>query len=202
MSLHTEALDGGFKNPVMNAQAVFRALMAAMSQPGTIETPAIDAQSPYPLGAAQGAIALTLLDADTSAWLSPKIATTPVKAWLSFHTGAEIVPALAKARFVFLAEGEPLPDLSGLALGSQDYPDRSATLIVELPSLTGGPAMRARGPGIRDTVTISPAGLPTDFLRRWSANRGLYPRGIDLVLTAESSLMALPRSVQLEMTGA
>lgn len=198
MTLQTAALDGGFKEPVHNAQVIFRALMAAMACPGTIETSKIDAESPFPLGPAQGAIALTLLDADTAAWFSPRLAIAPVTGWIAFHTGAELVTAPAHARFAFLAAGEPMPDLSGFALGSQDYPDRSATLVVELPSLAGGRPMKARGPGIKGSTTLSPQGLPEDFCRRWNANRGLYPRGIDLVLTAGSSLMALPRSVQLE----
>lgn len=198
MTLHAEALDGGFKEPVHNAQVMFRALMMAMSCPGTIQTPDIDAQSPFPLGSAQGAIALTLLDADTTAWFSPRLAITPVTGWIVFHTAADIVTAPAHARFAFLSAGEPLPDLSGFALGSQDYPDRSATLVVELPSLSGGRPMNARGPGIKNSRTLSPQGLPEDFCRRWNANRNLYPRGIDLILTAGSSLTALPRSVQLE----
>ncbi len=65
MSMHTQALEGGFANPVLGAQATFRALMDAMSRPGTIHTLNNDAAPPHPLGIAQGAAALTLADHDT-----------------------------------------------------------------------------------------------------------------------------------------
>ncbi|MET3614927.1 alpha-D-ribose 1-methylphosphonate 5-triphosphate synthase subunit PhnH [Rhizobium aquaticum] len=201
MSLHTEALEGGFANPVLGAQATFRALMDAMSRPGTIHTIGGDANPPHPVGVAQGAVALTLADHDTTVWLSPALAHETVKGWVGFHTGAEIVASSAHARFAFLAAGEPIPDFHGFAPGSQDYPDRSATLVIELPALSGGPEFVARGPGIKDSTVITAQGLPADFLRRWATNRAFFPLGLDIVFTAGSDLMALPRSTDLQALG-
>jgi alpha-D-ribose 1-methylphosphonate 5-triphosphate synthase subunit PhnH len=201
MSMHTHALEGGFANPVLGAQATFRALMDAMSRPGTIHTLETDAAPPHPLGVAQGAVALTLADHDTPVWLSPALANATTMGWIGFHTGAEIVAASAHARFAFLGASEPIPDFLGFAAGSQDYPDRSATLVIELPSLAGGPQFLATGPGIRISTQIGLQGLPVDFLHRWSVNRGFFPRGIDLIFTAGNALMALPRSTDLQAMG-
>lgn len=201
MSLHTEALEGGFANPVLGAQVTFRALMDAMARPGTIRTAAGDATPPHPLGIAQGAVALTLADHDTPVWLSPALTNATTKGWIGFHTGAEIVASSAHARFACLAAGEPIPDFHGFAAGSQDYPDRSATLVIELPSLNGGPNLKASGPGIKDSTVIAPQGLPADFLRRWAANRAFFPLGLDIVFTAGTELMALPRSTDLQPLG-
>jgi alpha-D-ribose 1-methylphosphonate 5-triphosphate synthase subunit PhnH len=201
MSIETHALEGGFHNPVLDAQATFRALMEAMSRPGTIRPCKAEAEPPYPLGAAQGAVALTLADHDTPVWLSPALANPTIKGWMAFHTGAEIAVSPAHCRFAFLGLGDPIPDFLGFSAGSQDYPDRSATLVIELASLTGGPELIARGPGIKESTQIAPQGLPADFLRRWRANRGLFPRGIDLVLTSGGELMALPRSTELKALG-
>lgn len=201
MELQTQALEGGFEATVFGAQATFRALMEAMARPGTIQECSAECAPPVPLGAAQGAVALTLCDHDTPVWLSPKLAHALLTAWIGFHTGAELVSGPSHAVFAFLASGEPLPDFHGFAMGSQDYPDRSATLVIELPALTGGERMIARGPGIKACRSIAPVGLPGDFLRRWKANRALFPRGIDLVLTSGKTLLALPRSTELTASG-
>lgn len=201
MSLHTEALEGGFANPVLGAQATFRALMNAMARPGTTGACAAGTAPPHPMGRAQGAVALTLADHDTPVWLSPALANPTLKGWIGFHTGAEIVASSAHARFAFLAAGEPIPDFHGFTAGSQDYPDRSATLVIELPALTGGPELKASGPGIKNSTVIAPQGLPADFLRRWAANRAFFPLGLDIVFTAGTELMALPRSTDLQPLG-
>lgn len=201
MSMDTQALQGGFGNPVLDAQATFRALMDAMAHPGTVRTCTAEAEPPYPLNLAQGAVALTLADHDTPVWLSTALAKPVIKDWIAFHTGADIAAAPAHGRFAFIGLGDPIPDFLGFAAGSQDYPDRSATLAIEVPSLAEGPALTARGPGIQGEIAIAPQGLPADFVRRWSANRSLFPRGIDLVLTSGTQLMALPRSIELQTTG-
>lgn len=202
MSIDTQALQGGFGNPVPDAQASFRALMDAMARPGTIRSIQTDAEPPAPLGIAQGALLLTLADHDTPVWLSPALARPIVKGWVGFHTGAEIAVSPAHGRFAFIGADDPVPDFLGFAAGSQDYPDRSATLVIELPALAGGAELVARGPGIKGAAAIAPVGLPADFVRRWSANRGLFPRGIDVVLTSGAALMALPRSTELQTPGA
>jgi alpha-D-ribose 1-methylphosphonate 5-triphosphate synthase subunit PhnH len=201
MSMHTQALEGGFANPVLGAQATFRALMDAMARPGTIHAIGGDAAPPHPLGAAQGAIALTLADHDTPVWLSPQLANPAARGWIGFHTGAETVASPAHARFAFIAAAEPIPDFLGFDAGSQDYPDRSATLVIELPALSGGPQLLATGPGIKISTQIALQGLPGDFLHRWRVNRGFFPRGIDLIFTAGSEFMALPRSTDLQSLG-
>lgn len=198
MAYETEALSGGFENPVFGAQAIFRAVMNAMARPGTIETCDMDPQAPYPFGTAQAAIALTLCDHDTPVWLSPRLATPAIKGWMAFHTGAGIAPSTASARFAFFDQDDASPDFSGFAAGSQEYPDRSATLVLDLPSLSGGQALVARGPGIDGERMIAPEGLPNDFPKRWAANRSVSPRGIDLILCSGTDILCLPRSVILK----
>jgi alpha-D-ribose 1-methylphosphonate 5-triphosphate synthase subunit PhnH len=199
MTYQAEALTGGFDNPVFGAQAIFRAVMNAMARPGTIEPCNMDPQAPEPFSTAQGAIALTLCDHDTPVWLSPRLATASVKGWMAFHTGADMAQSMASAQFAFFDQGDAIPDFCGFAAGSQDYPDRSATLILALPALSGGPELVARGPGINGERTISPQGLPGDFEKRWASNHNLFPRGIDLILCSGTDIMCLPRSVRLQM---
>ena len=47
---------------------------------------------------------------------------------------------------------------------------------------------------------IAPKGLPDAFLRIWSDNRALFPRGVDLVLTAGRQFLCLPRTTKITAT--
>lgn len=197
MLRRTETFSGGFADPVFDAQTAFRMLMDCMARPGEIGEVALSLSPPAPLGIAAGAVMLTLCDHDTPVWLSPKLSQSPVPGWLAFHGGAPVTPERHDARFAFFETKAPLPALGAFALGTQEYPDRSTTLILEVASLKDGQPLLLRGPGIRDTAGIAPSGLPADFLRQWSENGALFPRGVDVVLTAGRQLVALPRTCKI-----
>ena len=200
MITKTEALTGGFSEPVFHAQSIFKMLMDGMARPGTIQAVAPDITPPAPLGIAAGAIALTLCDHDTPVWLSSGLAKSTVPEWLGFHTGAPIVQEKAEARFAFAEHGVTLSSFGLFAPGTQDYPDRSTTLVIELAQLEGGRALALTGPGIQTVTEIAPAGLPDTFLRLWTENRALFPRGIDIVLTAGRRFLCLPRTTKIIAT--
>ncbi|OJF91319.1 phosphonate C-P lyase system protein PhnH [Pararhizobium antarcticum] len=188
---------GAFDNPVFQSQAVFRALMDGMARPGTVVAIDASAVPPEPMGRGAGAIALTLCDTDTPAWLTQTQAQSAVPAWLAFHTGAPVTDVKPEARFAFVEAGAMVPGFNQFALGTQDYPDRSTTLVIEIAALSGGPAMIGAGPGIKGEVEISPVGLPDIFLTLWNENRSVFPRGVDLVLVAGDAALCLPRTVKL-----
>ncbi|MCS3738319.1 phosphonate C-P lyase system protein PhnH [Rhizobium sp. BK661] len=200
MSLKTEVLTGGFAEPVFHAQRVFKLMMDAMARPGTIQTVSPDALPPAPLGVAAGAIALTLCDHDTPVWLSSGLAKSAVPQWLGFHTGAPVTPEKAGARFAFVEAGTPLSSFGLFAAGTQEYPDRSTTLVIELADIEGGRKLALMGPGIKTVTDIAPLGLPDTFLRLWTENRALFPRGIDIVLTSGSRFVCLPRTTKITAT--
>ncbi|MBB3526543.1 phosphonate C-P lyase system protein PhnH [Rhizobium sp. BK456] len=197
MGLKTEALTGGFADPVFHAQSVFKMLMDGMARPGMIQTVQPEAAPPAPLGSAAGAIALTLCDHDTPVWLSQGLAKSAVPEWLGFHTGAPLTTEKAEARFAFTEAGTTLCPFSLFASGTQEYPDRSTTLVIELSALEGGRRLALMGPGIQSVTEIAPVGLQETFLRLWTENRGLFPRGIDIVLTSGNRLLCLPRTTKI-----
>jgi alpha-D-ribose 1-methylphosphonate 5-triphosphate synthase subunit PhnH len=184
------ALDGGFADPAIGAARVFRAALQAMARPGTVHR-VTGARPPAPLSPAAGALALTLADHDTGLWLGPSIDTAAVRDWLSFHAGAPFVLP-AEARFAF---GRwPELALDAFPAGTPEYPDRSATLVVEVDELATDPARahRLTGPGIEREAWLSvpdPAALV--------ANRARYPLGLDFFLTCGDRLAALPRTVRI-----
>lgn len=190
----TQIFSGAFAEPVFAAQSVFRTVMDCMAQPGTVGEIGTPARPPQPLGAAAGAVALTLCDHDTPVWLSAQLSRSKLPGWLAFHTGASVTAEKQDARFAFVEKGAVVPGFGLFALGTQEYPDRSATLVIEIESLQGGRPLVLSGPGIRDEARIAPQGLPDSFVALAEANRAMFPRGIDLILVAGDRIVCLPRT--------
>jgi alpha-D-ribose 1-methylphosphonate 5-triphosphate synthase subunit PhnH len=199
MTIKTEALSGGFGNPVFESQSVFRMLMDGMARPGLIRTVDPDIGQPEPLGGAAGAIALTLCDHETPVWLSAGLSKSAVSGWIGFHTGAPLTREKTEARFAFVEAGSTPASFGVFSLGTQEYPDRSTTLVIEVAALGQGRPLTLTGPGIPHAKTIAVDGLPDVFQRLWSDNRALFPRGVDVVLTAGKNLLCLPRTTKLAM---
>jgi len=192
------ALAPAFADPVLEAQAVFRAVMDAMARPGTVKSISGDLDPPRPLSRAAASVLLALLDHETPFWLDAPLAdAADVVGWILFHTGAPHVTQPDEAAFAILADPAQAPLLERFALGSVEYPDRSATLILQVESFSGMP-VRLTGPGIAETLSFAASPLPGGFLAQMEANRALFPRGIDLIFVTEDALAAMPRSTHVE----
>lgn len=180
---------------VIDNQAAFRALMDAMARPGEIRALGhVDAPSPLMAGTA--AILRSLADYETPVWLDGALAEPAVAEWIRFQTGAAIVTDPRQAAFALVGNAADLPDLAAFSPGSEDYPDRSATLVVQVARFSGATFSLA-GPGIRTERTLAAEPLPDDFPELCAANHALFPRGIDLVLVAGDRVAALPRTVRV-----
>ncbi len=193
------ALVPGFDDPVADAQASFRALLTVMSRPGRIVeiAAARQFQTVAGLSAAAAATALTLCDLDTPVWLDPTCA--PAAEWLRFHCGSPIVADPHAARFAFAASIAALPPLQQFDLGSDEYPDRATTLVLEVGALNPGGALGLSGPGIESAEHRGIDGPDAAF---WAARAELgvlFPRGLDLILTCGTHAAALPRTTRVEV---
>jgi alpha-D-ribose 1-methylphosphonate 5-triphosphate synthase subunit PhnH len=184
-------LSRGFVDPVADSQSCFRAVLDAMARPGQVHAVSGGISAPTPLCNAAAAVLLTLADHETPLWLDP--AADAARAWISFHTGAAIVPA-AGATFAMALS---LPDLGSFPDGTDEMPETSATVILQVASLTTGRRFVLQGPGLREPGILAIDQMPMDFITIWQRNRELYPRGIDLILCAGDRLTALPRSVAI-----
>lgn len=183
--MHAQTLSGGFETPPVDSAHAFRAVMEAMARPGQIKDIS-GAQPPAPLTAAAGSVLLTLCDTDTPIYLAGDADTDDVRAWLAFHTGAPLTGP-SQAMFA-VGRWEALMPLQGYQIGTSEYPDRSATLIVECTELTTSGA-NLSGPGIKARAALS---LPE--LDAFQSNRGLFPLGLDFIFTCGGQVAALPRS--------
>jgi alpha-D-ribose 1-methylphosphonate 5-triphosphate synthase subunit PhnH len=195
-------LPAGFADKVMSAQSAFRSVMDAMARPGSVQRIAANAGTPRPMMHGTAAIALTLFDHDTPLWLDPAMsATADAAQWLKFHTSAPIVADSSASAFALIADAAALPALDRFAFGTPEYPDRSTTLILQVDSLTDGPALELHGPGIDGSATLRAAIEPSDLFERLSINTTLFPRGIDVVLVGDDAIVAIPRTTRLAGKG-
>ena len=195
-------LPAGFADKVLSAQSTFRAVMEAMARPGSVQRVTASVGTPPPMMRGVAAIALTLFDHDTSIWFDEKMSeTVDVARWLKFHSGAPIVADSSICHFALIGDAIALPDLSRFALGSNEYPDRSTTLILQVGSLTQGPAYELRGSGIDGVAILNATLEPRDLFDRLAINAALFPRGIDVVLVADDAIVAIPRTTRLVAHG-
>jgi alpha-D-ribose 1-methylphosphonate 5-triphosphate synthase subunit PhnH len=195
-----QTLEGGFTEPVFGAQQTFRALMDALANPGQPQALSAPLEAPAGLASELAAVALTLCDHDTTAWLDTELMESEaVLAWLRFHTASPVTTDPTRVTFALVSSADALPALEQFALGTDEYPDRSTTIALNIPSLTGGADLTLRGPGIDDHIHIAPQGLPQDFLAQWTQNRGEFPRGVDLLLVSGGHVIGLPRTTRITM---
>lgn len=187
--MDTDALSGGFQNAPVQSANVFRSIMNAMARPGVIQT--IDCTSP-PMGLspAAGTMLLTLCDPETPVYLAGGLDNRIIRDWLTFHTGAPLVGA--KDAVFAVGLWNALMPITRFAIGTEQYPDRSTSLIVESSSLSNTGVVLS-GPGIQQTVQFA---LPAvDPFKR---NAALFPLGCDFYFTSDTQIAALPRTTQVE----
>jgi len=194
----SSAFEGGFADPVTDAQSAFHAVMHAMANPGRIYPLARAATPPQPLTPELGVIAATLLDHDATVWCDAAItARESATAWLTFHTGAPRIDNAGAAQFALISNVSLLPSLAEFSQGDAEFPDRSTTVVLAVASLNNGQGYVLKGPGIDGERVLHVDGLPKDFVKQWRENGAQYPLGVDLVLVSDGAVAALPRTTRI-----
>lgn len=196
-TLDMERVGAGFERPGEASQAVFRATLEALSRPGAMVIASPEAEWPGGIGQAAGAVLLALLDHDTRLWIAPSGNERAIATYLRFHTGCAIAAAPADADFAFVDQPGRLPELEAFAAGTELYPDRSTTIVLEVRSI-GGSGWILSGPGIEHRSRIAPAVPGGRFIEQWREQRLRFPRGVDLLLCCGDAVAALPRSTSIE----
>lgn len=198
VSAGARGIEAGFAEPVLDSQEAFRVVLSALSRPGRIERLSRLPEGPAGLAPATAAIALCLFDFDTPVWLDTACDESASEVFLRFHCGCPIVDEPGEAAFAVIGNVAAMPRTSAFNQGDVLYPDTSTTVIVQVPSLDGGPRVVLRGPGIADRQAIAPAGLPGGFWSDWAENRALYPQGVDVLMVSGDAVLGLPRTAVAE----
>lgn len=192
-----DTLPPGFADPVHDSQSVFRILLDALARPARlfrIETALDTGTTATPVAALAALYALC--DFATPVWLaSPNQALSSA---LRFHSGAPLAEQPADATFAWIDDAAAMPALSSFALGDAESPEFSATLLIRVSSLSGGPELKCSGPGIETTQTMAPLGLPSGFWQARAELAGLFPCGVDLYLICDDTLAGVPRTTRVE----
>lgn len=192
----TSALLPAFRNPVHDSQRVFRAVLYAMSHPGrAVQLPECPL-GPWPLEPGAAAVALALFDVDTPVWVQDDEGT--VADYFRFHCGCRITADTREAAFAIITDPREMPSVADFAAGTPEYPDRSATLVMQVHGFTGARALRLTGPGIQSEATVSISGVSERFWDEVRHNHAGYPCGADFLFVSAHQVVGLPRSIRVE----
>jgi alpha-D-ribose 1-methylphosphonate 5-triphosphate synthase subunit PhnH len=212
MSATLAEMTAGFRDATHGAQQTFRAVLDAMSRPGQpialpptaiagIVPPA-SAHADEPMSAGMAAVLLTLLDGEVSVRLAGSLASAAAVSYVRFHTGTRLASTDEIAAFTVVRAGDvDAPLWQGLDLGSDEAPQRGATLLVEVDALAERSHIRLRlsGPGIQTSRTFGVTGLSAEFWSWRMRAVALLPRGVDVILVCGTQLAALPRTTRIEL---
>lgn len=191
----TSAMLKGFPDPVHDAQSVFRATLTALSNPGRQVPLDSSIDSPPRFYANTAAIALTLFDCDTPVWLQNNDEDTVE--YLGFHCGCPITGMTGEAAFAVITDAKETPSLAVFNPGSDEYPDRSTTVLIQVGDFAGRVSRQITGPGIEHARFIAIPDLSPTFWRSVESNHALYPRGVDILFISERYVVGLPRSTRV-----
>lgn len=190
----------GFADQARDSSQAFRVMLDAMAQPGRILPLTPGFEAPAPLLASTAAICLTLCDYDTPLWLDASLRQAPVMDYLRFHTGARIENDMAQASFLLCTPASAAEALRLASPGNAEYPDASATLVIQLQGFAGE-SLTLTGPGIKDARAFTTCGLDDRFWALMEDNHQLFPLGRDVFFTALGEIAALPRSTHIKREG-
>jgi alpha-D-ribose 1-methylphosphonate 5-triphosphate synthase subunit PhnH len=146
-----------FANPVFDSQRSFRELLQAMARPAVPRELPVLPPSPAPIAPAAMAIVLTLCDATTSVWLQQP--EEDAVRHVRFHAGLKLVDQPRHADFALITDPMAMPPLDAFALGDPRYPDRSASLIVQVAAIDSSPCLQGEAGRRSPELASTQAGL-------------------------------------------
>jgi alpha-D-ribose 1-methylphosphonate 5-triphosphate synthase subunit PhnH len=201
-------MSAGFSNEAFGSQAVFRVVLTALSEPGQWREVSSDAPAPEQGQSAAAAVLLALLDPDCVLWVSPEFTKGSAPAWLRFHTGCRLTNVPHEANFLWFHALDSLLPFTEFALGSDEYPDQSATVLIDVMPKQNAtlniPALTLTGPGIKEAVHVvlsEQIDISEEkfngLIASLQSNQVNFPRGADTLLCAGTRILGLPRTTCL-----
>lgn len=200
-------LVAGLQNPVSDAQVIFRSALKAMSEPGTL----VDIAQPNGvanLTPAMFGLILALIDQQTTLWLSDSFNQPSIVKNIQFHAGAMLTTDAAGAQFA-LAQGDQITDLARFNQGSDESPEMSCSLLLQVSHLSALDAAHSdqpinqqlvlTGPGIQSSQTIAIGELSSELLDYLVNRDTAFPKGLDCYFVSGDQLLCIPRTTQIKV---
>jgi alpha-D-ribose 1-methylphosphonate 5-triphosphate synthase subunit PhnH len=177
-----------------DSQQVFRAVLEALARPGTVlALPDGPLRTLAPAVIPVFALAdlgtgVCVLERADDRWGDTVTTATSAPLW-----PAELARLIAAVRPV--TEGE----VRSFCRGSAAAPEDGALVSLAIADLDGGDRRwRLSGPGIADTASLAPRGLPASFVTARAEAVTGYPAGIDVLLvTDDGRVVGLPRTTTI-----
>jgi alpha-D-ribose 1-methylphosphonate 5-triphosphate synthase subunit PhnH len=190
-------IDQGFADVATESARLFRLIMQAMARPGFVMNASPSLAAPTPLLQTTAAVALTLCDFQTPIWLATDMRSGEVDKYLRFHSGAPITGRMEEAQFI-IAPADDVPQVQALARGTHEYPDRSATLVIQVKGFRTDDVVLS-GPGIKEAASFGVEGLGASFWAAMAENHTRFPVGVDVIFASDKAIAALPRSTAIKL---
>ena len=92
--------------------------------------------------------------------------------------------------------------MEGFKQGTEEYPDRFPTLIIETDGLEEKGDIHLSGPGINGSRCVDIVGINQQHIELLQRNQQHFPMGYDFMFTCGNQLMALPRTTQVTQRNA
>lgn len=174
-------------DPVHDVRRTFDALLSAMSRPGTTH------RVPEP---ADHAVLAALVDHEVTVATDDDALETA----LANHGRLDRVgPAEAD---VVHAPRHSAWDVEACKRGTLVEPSEGATIVYRVDSVSAGneigTTLELSGPGVDGTETLSVTLSERDVMALKTA-QSEFPRGVDAIVAAPSSVTAIPRSASIEV---
>lgn len=173
-------------DPVHDTRRTFDGLVSAMSRPGTVHA------VPTP---ADHAVVATLVDHEVT------FATDDDELHRTLAEQGRLESAPKTEADIVHARETTGWDVRECKRGTLVEPSNGATVVYRVDRVgddATGSTVRLSGPGADGSTTLT-VGLCESELSAVATAQSGYPRGIDVIVTTADHVVALPRSVQLEV---
>lgn len=180
-------------------QHVFRALISCFARPGTIgRIPHDKSFGSNSSASVASSVGRCLLDHEVSfafAGMDHALAEHLLRVTAARSTD------LSEAEYIFAAPEQMISALDVANIGTDEYPDQSATMIVLCDGLgTNGTLLSLSGPGIPDVRDLNVQGVVPEAFDVLSDINADYPLGVDLILvSSDGSVACIPRTTRAEI---
>lgn len=188
---------------VFDTQRIYRQTLDAMARPGKINALyQLKLNPPQGLNQAAAAIALTMLDSETSFYLA--LTSQDISEYLTLNTGARNCPVDC-AEFIIACADRALPELNVVNCGTLLSPEKGATILFmvhRLATESNGLAIVLTGPGIAGNSRLVIEGMHPGNLQIIASLNQEYPLGVDMIcVDNRGNVACIPRSSTMQWEG-
>lgn len=170
------------------AQTVYRAVLEALSRPGSVR------QLPESLYPAALLPVLALADLETGV----HVVESTGNEWAPITAVATGAPAreVGEAKYVVVLDPAAAAyAVRGATAGTAQSPETGATVVIAVDSIAGGAPVRLTGPGVATEIECAPAGVDPVVWAVRETRIASFPAGVDLLFVGrDGRLIGVPRT--------